>query len=75
MQTFNGTQTPSTRPARCTLNRPSPFSAPDTLNLGTKRAHLRFGGAMADYGELKGRYARVQALEEENVADRVVESG
>ncbi|KAI6868158.1 hypothetical protein KC323_g3188 [Hortaea werneckii] len=28
--------------------------------------HMEFGGAMANYGELKVRYARVRALEEEN---------
>lgn len=28
--------------------------------------HMEFGGAMANYGELKVRYSRVRALEEEN---------
>ncbi|KAK7545391.1 hypothetical protein IWX49DRAFT_500389 [Phyllosticta citricarpa] len=30
------------------------------------KAHLEFGGAMADYGELKKRYKRIRALEEED---------
>ena len=33
-------------------------------------SHMEFGGAMANYGELKTRYARVRALEEEDAAVR-----
>jgi pimeloyl-ACP methyl ester carboxylesterase len=29
-------------------------------------SHMEFGGAMANYGELKARYARIRALEEED---------
>ncbi|EME50149.1 hypothetical protein DOTSEDRAFT_68869 [Dothistroma septosporum NZE10] len=40
-------------------------------------SHVEFGGAMANYGELKNRYARIRALEEENgkVRESVVEGG
>ena len=40
-------------------------------------SHLEFGGAMANYGELKTRYARIRALEEENpeVRKSVTQSG
>lgn len=40
-------------------------------------SHMEFGGAMANYGELKNRYARIRALEEENgkVRESVVEGG
>lgn len=40
-------------------------------------SHLEFGGAMANYGELKMRYARLRALEEDSDAVRksVVEGG
>ncbi|KAK7521209.1 uncharacterized protein IWZ02DRAFT_453010 [Phyllosticta citriasiana] len=34
------------------------------------KAHLEFGGAMADYGELKKRYKRIRALEEEDETRR-----
>lgn len=33
---------------------------------GLVRSHIEFGGSMADYKELKDRYARVRALEEDN---------
>lgn len=33
-------------------------------------SHMEFGGAMANYGELKARYARIRALEEEDSAVR-----
>lgn len=33
-------------------------------------SHMEFGGAMANYGELKARYGRVRALEEEDAAVR-----
>ncbi|KAK5125314.1 hypothetical protein LTR85_000423 [Meristemomyces frigidus] len=33
-------------------------------------SHMEFGGAMANYGELKARYARIRALEEEDGAIR-----
>ncbi|KAK4548621.1 hypothetical protein LTR36_009531 [Oleoguttula mirabilis] len=33
-------------------------------------SHMEFGGAMANYGELKARYARIRALEEEDGAVR-----
>lgn len=34
------------------------------------KSHLEFGGAMADYGELKSRYARIRALEEREEKSR-----
>lgn len=37
---------------------------------GLVKSHVEFGGAMADYRELKDRYARIRALEEENEAKR-----
>jgi hypothetical protein len=37
---------------------------------GLVKSHLEFGGAMADYKELKDRYVRVRALEEEDEATR-----
>lgn len=33
---------------------------------GLVKSHIEFGGSMADYKELKDRYARVRALEEDN---------
>lgn len=45
----------------------------DSLGKATKQlvtSHMEFGGAMANYVELKARYARLRALEEENVAIR-----
>jgi hypothetical protein len=52
----------------------------DDLTTATKKlvsSHLEFGGAMANFGELKGRYGRVRALEEadEPVRQSVVEGG
>ena len=52
----------------------------DNLRAATKQlvtSHLEFGGAMANYGELKTRYARLRALEEDSDAVRksVVEGG
>jgi len=52
----------------------------DNLKEATKQlvtSHLEFGGAMANYGELKTRYARLRALEEDSDAVRksVVEGG
>lgn len=52
----------------------------DNLREATKQlvtSHLEFGGAMANYGELKTRYARLRALEEDSDAVRksVVEGG
>jgi pimeloyl-ACP methyl ester carboxylesterase len=52
----------------------------DNLREATKQlvtSHLEFGGAMANYGELKTRYARLRALEEESDAVRksVVDGG
>lgn len=52
----------------------------DDLTQATKKlvsSHLEFGGAMANYGELKSRYARVRALEEVDarVRQSVVEGG
>ena len=52
----------------------------DDLTQATKKlvsSHLEFGGAMANYGELKSRYARVRALEESDarVRQSVVEGG
>lgn len=40
-------------------------------------SHLEFGGAMANYSELKTRYARIRALEEEDdrIRQSVVEGG
>jgi hypothetical protein len=37
---------------------------------GLVKSHLDFGGAMADYPELKDRYARIRALEEDNEEKR-----
>ncbi|EMD90252.1 hypothetical protein COCC4DRAFT_187465 [Bipolaris maydis ATCC 48331] len=37
---------------------------------GLVKSHLEFGGAMADYKELKDRYARIRALEEDDEAKR-----
>ncbi|KAF2994698.1 hypothetical protein E8E13_002652 [Curvularia kusanoi] len=37
---------------------------------GLVKSHLEFGGAMADYKELKDRYARVRALEEDDETKR-----
>jgi hypothetical protein len=37
---------------------------------GLVKSHLEFGGAMADYRELKVRYARVRALEVDDAAKR-----
>ncbi|EUC41325.1 hypothetical protein COCMIDRAFT_8931 [Bipolaris oryzae ATCC 44560] len=37
---------------------------------GLVKSHLEFGGAMADYKELKERYARIRALEEDDEAKR-----
>lgn len=34
------------------------------------KSHLEFGGAMADYGELKSRYARIRGLEEREEKSR-----
>ncbi|EME87919.1 uncharacterized protein MYCFIDRAFT_118736, partial [Pseudocercospora fijiensis CIRAD86] len=52
----------------------------DDLTKATKKlvsSHLEFGGAMANYNELKSRYARLRALEEadERVRRSVVQSG
>lgn len=52
----------------------------DNLREATKQlvtSHLEFGGAMANYGELKMRYARLRALEEDSDAVRksVVDGG
>ena len=52
----------------------------DNLREATKQlvtSHLEFGGAMANYGELKTRYARLRALEEDSDAVRksVVDGG
>jgi pimeloyl-ACP methyl ester carboxylesterase len=52
----------------------------DNLREATKQlvtSHLEFGGAMANYGELKTRYARLRVLEEDSDAVRksVVEGG
>lgn len=33
---------------------------------GLVKSHIEFGGSMADYKELKDRYARIRALEEDN---------
>lgn len=40
-------------------------------------SHLEFGGAMANYSELKTRYARIRALEEEDdrICQSVIEGG
>lgn len=46
----------------------------DGLRQATKglvKSHLEFGGAMADYRELKDRYARVRALEEDDDKKRM----
>ncbi|KAK5136399.1 hypothetical protein LTR08_003525 [Meristemomyces frigidus] len=43
------------------------------LTVATKQlvtSHMEFGGAMANYSELKSRYARIRALEEEDGAVR-----
>ncbi|KAJ4361819.1 hypothetical protein N0V83_010760 [Neocucurbitaria cava] len=37
---------------------------------GLVKSHLEFGGAMADYRELKDRYAKVRALEEDDERKR-----
>lgn len=37
---------------------------------GLVKSHLQFGGAMADYRDLKDRYARIRALEEDDEARR-----
>jgi hypothetical protein len=37
---------------------------------GLVKSHFEFGSAMADYKELKGRYARVRALEEDDEKTR-----
>ncbi|KAM3415417.1 hypothetical protein BST61_g8942 [Cercospora zeina] len=45
----------------------------DDLTTATKKlvsSHLEFGGAMANYHELRSRYARVRALEESDVRVR-----
>ncbi|KAF1843105.1 uncharacterized protein K460DRAFT_139531 [Cucurbitaria berberidis CBS 394.84] len=45
----------------------------DGLRQATKglvKSHLEFGGAMADYRELKDRYAKVRALEEDDERKR-----
>jgi pimeloyl-ACP methyl ester carboxylesterase len=52
----------------------------DNLKEATKQlvtSHLEFGGAMANYGELKTRYARLRALEEDSddVRRSVVQGG
>ncbi|KAI5370404.1 Putative alpha/Beta hydrolase [Septoria linicola] len=52
----------------------------DDLTKATKKlvsSHLEFGGAMANYSELKSRYARVRALEEQDakVRQSVVDGG
>ncbi|KJX96834.1 hypothetical protein TI39_contig598g00028 [Zymoseptoria brevis] len=52
----------------------------DNLTGATKKlisSHLEFGGAMANYGELKTRYARIRALEEQDsrIRQSVVEGG
>ena len=52
----------------------------DDLYKSTKKlvsSHLEFGGAMANYSELKTRYARIRALEEQDgrVRKTVVEGG
>lgn len=53
--------------------------ADDITGAATKlvASHLEFGGAMANYSELKTRYARIRALEEEDdrVRQSVVEGG
>lgn len=38
---------------------------------GLVKSHFQFGGAMANYSELKERYARIRALEEDNEAIRM----
>nr|OQO24441.1 hypothetical protein B0A51_10160 [Rachicladosporium sp. CCFEE 5018] len=41
----------------------------DSLGKATKQlvtSHMEFGGAMANYGELKARYGKIRALEEED---------
>ncbi|KAH7382191.1 hypothetical protein BKA66DRAFT_418282 [Pyrenochaeta sp. MPI-SDFR-AT-0127] len=46
----------------------------DGLRQATKglvKSHLEFGGAMADYRELKDRYAKVRALEEDDDKKRM----
>lgn len=52
----------------------------DNLTGGVKKlvtSHLEFGGAMANYSELKTRYARIRALEEDDdrIRQSVVEGG
>lgn len=52
----------------------------DDLIKSTKKlisSHMEFGGAMANYGELKTRYARIRALEEEDgrIRQSIVEGG
>jgi hypothetical protein len=37
---------------------------------GLVKSHFEFGGAMADYKQLKGRYARVRSLEEDDEKTR-----
>jgi pimeloyl-ACP methyl ester carboxylesterase len=37
---------------------------------GLVKSHIEFGGAMADYKQLKDRYARIRALEEDNEMKR-----
>lgn len=47
----------------------------DGLRQATKglvKSHLEFGGAMADYRELKERYVKIRALEEEDDKQRAV---
>lgn len=52
----------------------------DNLGKATKQlvtSHMEFGGAMANYSELKARYGRIRALEEDSdqVRNSVVEGG
>ncbi|PPJ53680.1 hypothetical protein CBER1_00811 [Cercospora berteroae] len=52
----------------------------DDLTTATKKlvsSHLEFGGVMANYSELRSRYARVRALEEsdDRVRKSIVETG
>ena len=46
------------------MNKHSDHLFQETKRLVT--SHLEFGGAMANYGELRTRYGRIRALEEEN---------
>lgn len=46
------------------MNKHSDHLLKETKRLVT--SHMEFGGAMANYGELKNRYGRIRALEEES---------